>query len=108
MACLVQTVHLSCIKISTVSKWTELSFHLTLVTLEPSGASKMISEPWYVQCKPSTYLALKLTVSKWIKTHDQCHLGDPSGVSKTISEPVVRSTQTVHLSCIKISTPQTK
>jgi hypothetical protein len=38
-----QTVHLSCIKISTVSKHTELSLephHLGV----PSGASKMISE----------------------------------------------------------------
>jgi hypothetical protein len=36
--------------------------------------------------------------------HDQCHLGDPSGASKMISEPTVRSAQTVHLSCIKVST----
>ena len=32
------------------------------------------------------------------------HLAVPSGVSKMISEPMVRSTQTVHLSCVKIST----
>jgi hypothetical protein len=32
------------------------------------------------------------------------HLGVPSGVSKTISEPMVPSTQTVQLSCIQIST----
>jgi hypothetical protein len=36
--------------------------------------------------------------------HDPRHLGVPSGASKTIFEPMVRSTQTVHLSCIKIST----
>jgi hypothetical protein len=36
--------------------------------------------------------------------HDPCHLGVPSGVSKMISEPMVRSAQTVHWSCIKIST----
>jgi hypothetical protein len=36
--------------------------------------------------------------------HDQCHLGDPSGVSVMISEPMVRSVQTVHLSCITINT----
>jgi hypothetical protein len=37
-------VHLSCVKISTISEWTELSLeprHLGV----PSGASKMISEP---------------------------------------------------------------
>jgi hypothetical protein len=41
---LMQTLHLSCVKISTISKWTELSLeprHLWV----PSGASKMISEP---------------------------------------------------------------
>jgi hypothetical protein len=35
---------------------------------------------------------------------DQRHLGVPSGASKMISEAVVRSAQTVHLPCIKIST----
>ena len=33
---------------------------------------------------------------------DPRHLGVPSGASKMISEPMVRSTQTMHLSCIKI------
>ena len=36
--------------------------------------------------------------------HDPCYLGVPSGVSKTMSEPIVHSTQTVHLSCVKINT----
>jgi hypothetical protein len=36
--------------------------------------------------------------------HDPCHLGVPSSVSKMISKPMVLLTQTVHLSCIKIST----
>ena len=31
--------------------------------------------------------------------HDPRHLGVPPGVSKIISEPMVRSTQTGHLSC---------
>ena len=30
--CSTQTVHLSCVKINTFSKWTEASFHLSLVT----------------------------------------------------------------------------
>jgi hypothetical protein len=34
---------------------------------------------------------------------DPHHLEVPSGVSKTISEPLVHSAQTMHLSCIKIS-----
>ena len=35
--------------------------------------------------------------------NDPRHLGVPSSVSKMISEPMVRSTQTMHLSCVKIS-----
>jgi hypothetical protein len=29
--------------------------------------------------------------------HEQCHIGDPSGASKIISDPMLRSAQTVHL-----------
>jgi hypothetical protein len=36
--------------------------------------------------------------------HDQCDIGDLSGASKMISDPMLHSTQTVHLSCVKIST----
>jgi hypothetical protein len=36
--------------------------------------------------------------------HDPRHLGVSSGASTIISEAVVRSTPTVHLSCLKIST----
>jgi hypothetical protein len=36
--------------------------------------------------------------------HDPRHLGVPSGTSEMISEPMVRSSQIVHQSCIKIST----
>jgi hypothetical protein len=36
--------------------------------------------------------------------NDPRHLGVPLGASKMIFEPMVRSTQTVNLSCIKIST----
>jgi hypothetical protein len=36
--------------------------------------------------------------------HDPSHLGVPSGASKTISEVRICSAQTVHLSCVKIST----
>jgi hypothetical protein len=57
--------------------------------------------------KPCTYLALTLTLSpngpKKIP-HDPRHLAVPSCASKMISEPLVCSTQTVHLSCVKIDT----
>ena len=36
--------------------------------------------------------------------HDPRHLGVPLGESKTMSEPIIHSTQTMHLSCIKINT----
>jgi hypothetical protein len=36
--------------------------------------------------------------------HDPRHLGFPSGASKTISEPMVCSVQTVQLSCVKVNT----
>jgi hypothetical protein len=32
MVCLAQNEHLSCDKITTISKWNEMSFHLSLVT----------------------------------------------------------------------------
>jgi hypothetical protein len=36
--------------------------------------------------------------------HDAHHLGVQSGASKTISRPMVLSSQTMHLSYVKIST----
>ena len=50
---------------------------------------------WYVWLNPCTYLALTLTPSPNRQNeipHDPHHLGVPSGVSKTISEPMVRLT----------------
>jgi hypothetical protein len=35
--------------------------------------------------------------------HDSRHLWVPSGEPKTMSMPMVRATQTVHLSCMKIT-----
>ena len=40
--------------------------------------------------------------------HDPRHVGVPLGASKIISEPMVRSAQTAHLSCVKISTFSTR
>ena len=61
---------------------------------------------WYVWRKPCTYLALTLTPSPNGPNeipHDPRHLEVPSGTSKMISEPMVRSVKTVHISCIKIT-----
>jgi hypothetical protein len=64
MVHLAQTVHLSCVKISTISKLTETSFHLSLINLE----YRLVRPKWfmtlcYVWCKPCTYLAPTLTPS---------------------------------------------
>jgi hypothetical protein len=98
-----QTVHLSCIKI-----WTESSFHLCLVTRSTIrcikndfwaygtfGANRAPILHWHCKC---------LQTDRNEIPHDPHHLGVPSGASKMISEPMVCSAQTVHLSCIKIST----
>jgi hypothetical protein len=58
-----QTVHLSCIKISSMSKWTESSFHLSLVTSEYHQVRpKWFLSLWYVRRKPCSYLLLTLTL----------------------------------------------
>jgi hypothetical protein len=59
-----QTVQLSCTKLSTVSKRTEMSFHLSLVTQEYLLVHlKQFLSLWYVWRKPWTYHAPKLTLS---------------------------------------------
>jgi hypothetical protein len=64
-----QTAHLSCVKVSTISKRTESSFQLSLVTMEYHWVrSKRFLSQWYVRRNPCTYLALTLIVSKWTKT----------------------------------------
>jgi hypothetical protein len=150
----VQTVHLSCVKICTISIRTETSFHLSLITKEYHWMHpKWFLSLWYVWRKSCAYLALTLTLSTnapkqdstWSMSHrtsiecvqnnfwayvtlstKRCtnlasrlalslnrpkrlsvephHLGVPSGVSKTISEPVVHLAQTVHKSCTKTNT----
>ena len=158
MVCSMQTVHISCVKISTMSKWTETSIHLSLVTKEYHRVHpKHFLSLWYVWRKPCTYLAPTLTLSPngpkqdstrptsprssigCVQTdfraygtfganrapilhqrdhclqidrneipHDPRHLGVPSGATKIISEPMVRSAQTAHLSCVKIGTFSTR
>jgi hypothetical protein len=147
-----QTVHLSCVKISSMSKQTKTTIHVCLVTKEYHQVRpKWFLSLWYVRRKPCTYLASRLALSLnrlkqvttwasstrstigciptwfliyvWRKPctylalnlkclqiywneipNDQCRWEDPSGASKMISEPMVRSVQTIHLSCVKIST----
>jgi hypothetical protein len=147
MVCLVQTMHLSGIKISTISKWTKMSFRLCHITSEYHQVHlKWLLSLWYVQRKPCTYLASRLALSPngpkrastWASSSsnsigcipnnflslwyirqtgapalhlcyyrlqmDQNEIRVPSGASKIISEPMVCSAQTVHLSFVKIKT----
>jgi hypothetical protein len=71
-----------------------------------SGASKTISEPTVcTNCAPILHRHqhyLQMDQNKII--HDPCHLGVSSGASKAISKPLVHSSQTTHLSCVKINT----
>jgi hypothetical protein len=70
---LAQTVHLSCIDTNTVSKWKELRFIMTHVTLGLHLVHrKWFSDSWYVWCKPCIFLASRLALSpnglKWAST----------------------------------------
>jgi hypothetical protein len=97
-----QTVHLSCVKISTISKRTESSIHLSLVTKERHQVRpKRFLILWHVRRKPCTYLASRLALYQinWIKHPLELrYLGILSCASKTIYEPIVCLAQTVHLS----------
>jgi hypothetical protein len=102
-----QTMHLSCVKIRSISKWTEMSFHLSLITLE---YHRVHPKPFWPYCTFGANRAPILHRHKHCLQidqnkirHDPCRLGVPSGASKTINEPMVRSVQTVHLSWVKIS-----
>jgi hypothetical protein len=93
-----QTVHLSCVKISTIPKQTKMSFHLSL---KPRSVIRFVQNDF---CAYGTIGANGAPILHWNEIpHDPRNLGVPSGASKIIYEPVVLSTQTVHLSYIKIS-----
>jgi hypothetical protein len=56
-------MHLSCVEINTISKWTKWSFHLTHNTLEVHRVwPKRLLCPWYIWRKPCTYLTPRLTL----------------------------------------------
>jgi hypothetical protein len=152
MVCLAQTVHLSCADTNTVSKQKEERVYKTHISYELHRVRpEQYLSLWYVRRKLCTCFAsrLALFLKKWASTwapspsstiryvqndfwaygtssanhapilhwhlhslqmerreipHDPHHLGVPSGASKTIYEPMVCSTQSVHLSYAKIST----
>jgi hypothetical protein len=60
----VRTMHLSCVKISTISKRTEMSFCLSLITSEYHLVHlNWFLSLWYVRSKPCAYLASRLALS---------------------------------------------
>jgi hypothetical protein len=102
-----QTVHLSCVKTSTISKRTESIFHLSLITWEYHWLrQKRFLSLWCVRGKSCTYLALKLALcpNRLNRALEPHHLGVSLGASKMISEPIVCLMQTMHLSCTETNT----
>jgi hypothetical protein len=93
---------------NTVSKWTKTRFHTTHVTYEfHQVRPKLFMSLRYIKCKPCTYLVSRLALSPNGPNRappDPRHLGVPLGVSKMIYAPMVRLTQTEHLSCTDANT----
>ena len=68
---------------------------------------KRFLSQWYVPRKPCTYLASRLALylkGQYELSLEPCHLVEPSGASKMISESMVCLAQIVHLSCTDTNT----
>ena len=108
IVCSTQTMHRSCVKISTISKRTKTRFQLSFITYEYHRVRpKRYLSQWYVWRKLCSYLALTLAPSPNRPNeipHDPHHQEVHSGASKTIYEPMVHWAQTVHLSCTNTNT----
>jgi hypothetical protein len=106
IACYAETVHPSCVKINTVSKWIEMSFtwhtsRRSIIGVHP----KWFPSLWYAQRKTCTYLALRLTLSldrpKWASTWPTSPW---SWIAQNDLQAWGTMAQTLHLSCTKINT----
>jgi hypothetical protein len=103
-----QTVHLYCIDTNTVSKWTKMRLHMTH---SPRSSIGCIQDDfwasWYIQHKPHTYLASRLTLSTNGLKRASTWAPSPRstiGCVQNDFDPMVCWAQTVHQSCVKIST----
>jgi hypothetical protein len=107
MVRLAQTVHLCCTKTNTVFKRIEMSFHLSLVTLEyhPVHPKEFLSL-WYVGATMHLSSTETNTISKRTEWRFSwpTSLGVLSGASKMISEAMVCLVQTVDLPCTETNT----
>jgi hypothetical protein len=108
MVRLAQTVHIYCIDTNTVSKQIETRFHMTHSPRSSIGCVQQDFQAdgtFYTNHAPflcQYYHYLQMDLNKLpLESH---HLGVSSGASKTISEPMVRSAQTVYLYCTDTNT----
>ena len=108
MVRLAQTVHLSYINTNTISKWTK------------QDSTRPTSPRSSIGCVQTNFQAYGTFDAKHATILHRCQhclqpdqneisqdprpLGVPSGASKMISEPMVRSTQSVQLYCIDANT----
>ena len=101
MVRLTKTVHLSCVKISTISKRTETSFHLSIINYYYQRVRlKRFLSRWYVWRKPCTYLASRIARKDRNELPlEPRHLVVPSSATKMISEAMVCQPKTMHLYC---------
>jgi hypothetical protein len=99
----VRTMQLSCIKIGTISKRTKTSFHLVYHGVRPKRFLSL--RTFHVNRAPLLHRCwLCLQSDQNNIPNDPRHQEVPSGASKTISEPIVQSVQTMHIYCVKVST----
>jgi hypothetical protein len=105
MVCLVQTVLQPCTNTNTTSKWTKMRFHTTHVTYEFHRVRLKLFMTYGTLNANRARIFCRI-VSKWTEQISTRPSSPRTtlGASKTICEPMVRLTQTEHLSCIKSST----
>jgi hypothetical protein len=103
-----QTVQLSYVKFSTISK--ELNQATTWASSPRCTIGCVQNDFWAYDMFSTTCACILHWHQHYLQMdqndvpHDPRHLGVPFGASKMISEAVVHSAQTLHLSCVKIST----
>jgi hypothetical protein len=107
--CSAQTVHLYWTETNTISKRTETSFHLSLVTQKHHSVHvKQFLSLWYDWCKPCTYHTPKLTLSPKGQKGDSIWPTSPRSsigcVQNDFYGAMERLVQTMDLSCTETNT----
>jgi hypothetical protein len=108
MVCSVQTVHLSCVKISTLSRWTKISFRLSLITSEYYQVHlKGFSDPMVCSAQTVHVPCVKIrTTSKLTKTSFHLSLVSSYSIGCIENNSLACGTfvAPVHLSCTYTNT----